>query len=136
MVFMVAALFILLRFPMVITAQWIPFYPTPIKENDQMYIDLLLASSVCNVLVAFNHSANFVIYIIFLRSFRETCFKLISRNSDRTPGQHVFTVDWGIRTRRLQTHHITSTANNWCFSFRVNTLNELDEKLLLKVHTK
>ena len=88
MVFMVAVLFILFRFPSIVVTQWIPFYPTPIDENDQTYIDLLLSASICNILVVINHSVNFVIYITFMRSFRATCFKLIYRNRNKRQGRH------------------------------------------------
>ena len=89
MVFIVAALYILLRFPMVIIVNWITYYPTSIKKNDQIYMKLLLASSICSILMAFNHSVNFVIYIIFLRSFRETSCKMILCKTNTGQGQNV-----------------------------------------------
>ena len=95
MVFLVAVLFILFRFPTVIITQWISFYPRPIRENDQIYVDLLFSASICNILMVISHSVNFVMYITFMRSFRGTCFKLIYRKRNKRQGrqQEISTVE-------------------------------------------
>ena len=95
MVFMVAVMFILFRYPTIIISQWISFYPRPIRKNDQTYVDLLFSSSICYIIMGINHSVNFLMYITFMRSFRERCFKLIYRKSNKRQGrqQEISTVE-------------------------------------------
>ena len=67
----VAVLFILLRYPKIVIVRFL-------ATNSG---DLLLIQSVSKlgtVFVAVNHSINFIIYMIYLESFRKTFFKMFS----------------------------------------------------------
>ena len=91
MLVVVAATFIILRFPEIITVQIVMYYRTinsPLTE--QAYIVL----QITNLLVVLNHSVNFIIYMIFFNSFRETfarCF-MLKCNVQRENGTKVRTV--------------------------------------------
>ena len=72
MLFLVACLFIFTKLPEIIIVQIIIQY-TGNQSRDQRYADALTTWPVTNVLLILNHSVNSVIYVIFFKTFRETC---------------------------------------------------------------
>ena len=76
MLLLVAAAFIILRFPEIILGQIAMYYRT---INSPFFEQTYIVLQMTNLLVILNHSANFTVYIIFFKSFREMfvgCFKL------------------------------------------------------------
>ena len=73
MLFLVACLFIFTKLPEIVVVQIIIQYAEN-KPRDQRYANALITWPVTNVLLILNHSVNFIIYVIFFKTFRDTCF--------------------------------------------------------------
>ena len=75
--FIVACLFIVTRFPGIIMFEIRQYYLSKNKFQNKMLSDIAIVYPISEFLTVINHSVNFVIYIVFLRKFRETfvqCF--------------------------------------------------------------
>ena len=72
MLFLVACLFIFTKLPEIIIVQ-IGIQYADNRLRDQLYANAMIAAPVTNVLLILNHSVNFVIYLIFFKTFRESC---------------------------------------------------------------
>ena len=77
MLFIVACLFIVTRFPGIIIFEIRQYYLSKNTFQNKMFSDIAIVYPISEFLTVINHSINFVIYIVFLRKFRETfvqCF--------------------------------------------------------------
>ena len=72
MLFIVACLFIVTRFPGIIIFEIRQYYLSKNTfQNNKVFSDIAVVYPISEFLTVINHSVNFVIYIVFLRKFRE-----------------------------------------------------------------
>ena len=85
MLFLVACLFIFTKLPEIVVVQIIIQYADN-QPRDQSYANALIAWPVTNVLLILNHSVNFVIYVIFFKTFRNTSLICKSKTNMKKGG--------------------------------------------------
>ena len=79
MLFIVACLFIVTRCPGISMFEIRQYYLSKDKfQNNEVFSDIAVAYPISEFLTVINHSVNFVIYIVFLRKFRETFLQCFS----------------------------------------------------------
>ena len=72
MLFIVACLFIVTRFPGIIMFEIRQYYLSKDTfQNNKVFSNIAVVYPISEFLTVINHSVNFVIYIVFLRKFRE-----------------------------------------------------------------
>ena len=71
MIFIVASVFILTRLPTFILYEMTKYYFSRKMYFNKHYLNSLAASPISYVLIVINHSINFIIYMCFLKKFRE-----------------------------------------------------------------
>ena len=89
MLFIVAVLFTVLRFPRLTSFLIRYFYGSKRQFNNTVFIDTVIAWPITNLLLVINHSLNFVVYVTFLKSFRDQLWALIKfpTNTPRRKGR-------------------------------------------------
>ena len=86
MLFTVAVLFTILRFPRLASFLIRYFYGSKRQFNHKLFINTVIAWPITNLLLVINHSLNFVIYVIFLKSFRDQLRALIQCHKNGSRG--------------------------------------------------
>ena len=71
MLFIVAVPFTILRFPRLASFLIRYFYGSKRQFKNKLFINTVIAWPITNLLLVINHSINFVIYVTFLKSFRD-----------------------------------------------------------------
>ena len=93
MIFIVAIVFILTRFPPFVLYEMNKFFISNQMYSNKHYLNTNAAWSISNVLIVINHSINFVIYMYFFEKFREgftTCFS--RKENTRNDAENIETI--------------------------------------------
>ena len=88
MLFIVAVLFTVLRFPRLASFLIRYFYGSKRQFNNKLFVNTVIAWPITNLLLVINHSINFVIYVTFLKSFRNQLWDIIKCNKHDPRGNN------------------------------------------------